>query len=83
MLLLQVRQQTAPIQLRSNCNKTELLYVSSYLAGTARWRETGVGPEGCIVSALNCIQEFVHKDKLSIRNFQTQQKFHFLHYLRL
>jgi len=72
LILLQVTQQTAPIRLRNNCNKTELFYVSSYLAGTARWRETGVGPGGCIVSALNCIQEFVHKEKLSIRILQTE-----------
>jgi len=50
------RNGLRPYSLETTVKKTQLLYVSSYLAVTARWRETGVGPGGCIVSALNCIQ---------------------------
>jgi len=32
--------------------------MASYLVGTARWREAGVVPGGCIVSVFNYIQEF-------------------------
>jgi len=45
LLLLLVMQLTVPILLRNSSNKTQLLYMPFYLAGTARWRETGVRPK--------------------------------------